>query len=94
MGDYIEHFVFGNRVYNCKLIFLVMCFLQKMVNGGTVNDWICINFSRNVPDNAARNFCRELADMCQTSGMVGLYHLHSASRHLFFSIFMCIILLY
>ncbi|KAM0838402.1 hypothetical protein ACQ4PT_060985 [Festuca glaucescens] len=40
-----------------------------MVNGGTVNDWICINFSRNVPDNAVRNFCRELADVCQTSGM-------------------------
>ncbi|KAM0838400.1 hypothetical protein ACQ4PT_060985 [Festuca glaucescens] len=42
---------------------------RKMVNGGTVNDWICINFSRNVPDNAVRNFCRELADVCQTSGM-------------------------
>ncbi|CAM0944728.1 unnamed protein product [Alopecurus aequalis] len=42
---------------------------KKMVNGGRVNDWICINFSRNVPDSAARSFCHELADMCQISGM-------------------------
>uniref|UniRef100_A0ACD5YLK2 Uncharacterized protein n=2 Tax=Avena sativa TaxID=4498 RepID=A0ACD5YLK2_AVESA len=43
---------------------------KKMVNGGRVNDWICINFSRNVPDGAARSFCHELAEMCQISGMV------------------------
>ncbi|KAL5715569.1 argonaute 1 [Ranunculus cassubicifolius] len=43
--------------------------LQKMVNGGTVNNWICINFSRNVQDSVARTFCHELAQMCQVSGM-------------------------
>nr|GMC77580.1 protein argonaute 1-like [Ipomoea batatas] len=44
-------------------------FSQKMVNGGTVNNWICINFSRNVQDSVARGFCSELAQMCQISGM-------------------------
>ncbi|KAL2930556.1 Protein argonaute 1A [Bienertia sinuspersici] len=43
---------------------------KKMVNGGTVNNWICINFSRNVQDGVARSFCSELAQMCHISGMV------------------------
>ncbi|GMH03924.1 hypothetical protein Nepgr_005763 [Nepenthes gracilis] len=43
---------------------------KKMVNGGTVNNWICINFSRNVQDHQARSFCAELAQMCYISGMV------------------------
>ncbi|KAK2991581.1 hypothetical protein RJ640_025880 [Escallonia rubra] len=42
---------------------------KKMVNGGTVKSWICINFSRDVPDSVARGFCTELAQMCQVSGM-------------------------
>ncbi|XP_015883994.1 protein argonaute 1 [Ziziphus jujuba] len=42
---------------------------KKMVNGGTVNNWICINFSRNVQDSVARGFCYELAQMCYISGM-------------------------
>ncbi|CAK9164364.1 unnamed protein product [Ilex paraguariensis] len=42
---------------------------KKMVNGGTVSSWICINFSRNVQDNVARSFCSELAQMCMISGM-------------------------
>nr|AIN75617.1 argonaute 1 [Dimocarpus longan] len=42
---------------------------KKMVNGGTVNHWICINFSRNVQDSVARGFCYELAQMCYVSGM-------------------------
>ncbi|KDP45800.1 hypothetical protein JCGZ_17407 [Jatropha curcas] len=42
---------------------------KKMVNGGTVNNWICINFSRNVQDSVARGFCYELAQMCHISGM-------------------------
>ncbi|XP_072959232.1 protein argonaute 1A-like isoform X2 [Typha angustifolia] len=42
---------------------------KKMVNGGRVNNWTCINFSRSVQDNAARGFCYELALMCQVSGM-------------------------
>ncbi|KAI4977746.1 hypothetical protein ZWY2020_014300 [Hordeum vulgare] len=44
-------------------------FIKKMDNGGRVKDWICINFSQNVQDSAAGNFCHELAGMCQTSGM-------------------------
>ncbi|XP_043807969.1 protein argonaute 1B isoform X2 [Manihot esculenta] len=43
--------------------------MQKMVNGGTVNNWICVNFSRNVQDSVARGFCYELAQMCHISGM-------------------------
>ncbi|KAK2664613.1 hypothetical protein Ddye_003187 [Dipteronia dyeriana] len=42
---------------------------KKMVNGGTVTNWICINFSRNVQDSVARGFCYELAQMCFISGM-------------------------
>ncbi|KAF3457429.1 hypothetical protein FNV43_RR02087 [Rhamnella rubrinervis] len=42
---------------------------KKMVNGGTFNHWICINFSRNVQDGVARGFCYELAQMCFISGM-------------------------
>ncbi|KMT03709.1 hypothetical protein BVRB_8g188600 [Beta vulgaris subsp. vulgaris] len=42
---------------------------KKMVNGGTVDNWICINFSRNVQDGVARSFCTELAQMCHISGM-------------------------
>ncbi|GMP32881.1 hypothetical protein CsSME_00006439 [Camellia sinensis var. sinensis] len=43
---------------------------KKMVNGGTVNNWICINFSRNVQDSVSRGFCNELAQMCVICGMV------------------------
>ncbi|KAK6794880.1 hypothetical protein RDI58_008333 [Solanum bulbocastanum] len=42
---------------------------KKMVNGGTVGNWICINFSRNVQDSVAHGFCSELAQMCGISGM-------------------------
>ncbi|CAK7327901.1 unnamed protein product [Dovyalis caffra] len=42
---------------------------KKMVNGGRVNNWICINFSRNVQNSDARRFCYRLAQMCQISGM-------------------------
>jgi eukaryotic translation initiation factor 2C len=44
--------------------------LQKMVNGGVVSHWACLNFSRSVQENAAAAFCSELARMCHTSGMV------------------------
>ncbi|KAI3725323.1 hypothetical protein L1987_65107 [Smallanthus sonchifolius] len=42
---------------------------KKMINGGTVASWICINFSRDVQDKIARAFCSELAQMCNISGM-------------------------
>ncbi|CAL9049163.1 unnamed protein product [Musa banksii] len=42
---------------------------KKMVNGGRVNNWTCINFSRNIYENVAHGFCHELAKMCQISGM-------------------------
>nr|XP_009759518.1 PREDICTED: LOW QUALITY PROTEIN: protein argonaute 1-like [Nicotiana sylvestris] len=42
---------------------------KKVVNGGTVSNWICIKFSRNVQDNVAHGFCSELAHMCTISGM-------------------------
>lgn len=42
---------------------------KKMVNGGVINNWACVNFSRQVQDSVARTFCQELAQMCQTSGM-------------------------
>ncbi|KAL3835297.1 hypothetical protein ACJIZ3_010033 [Penstemon smallii] len=42
---------------------------KRMVNGGTVNNWICINFARSVQEKMAHNFCYDLAQMCNTSGM-------------------------
>ncbi|MCO5572743.1 hypothetical protein L7F22_026502 [Adiantum nelumboides] len=42
---------------------------KKMVNGGVVNYWACVNFSRGVQEGAAYRFCQELASMCQVSGM-------------------------
>ncbi|ONK71129.1 uncharacterized protein A4U43_C04F5010 [Asparagus officinalis] len=42
---------------------------KKMVNGGRVSNWACINFARNVHDNIAHGFCKDLALMCRTSGM-------------------------
>ncbi|CAA6673424.1 unnamed protein product [Spirodela intermedia] len=42
---------------------------KKMFHGGKVHNWICINFSRNVQDTPARDFCHALAQMCQVSGM-------------------------
>ncbi|KAJ0965438.1 hypothetical protein J5N97_026576 [Dioscorea zingiberensis] len=41
----------------------------KMVNGGRVSNWTCINFSREVQDSVARCFCHKLAQMCHISGM-------------------------
>jgi hypothetical protein len=58
---------------------------QKMVNGGVVNHWACLNFSRSVQENYARNFCAELAQMCQTSGMV-LQYIESLYPFFFFKI--------
>ncbi len=52
-----------------------------MVNGGVVNHWACLNFSRSVQENYAHSFCSELAQMCQTSGMV-LYHTETPSQYL------------
>jgi eukaryotic translation initiation factor 2C len=43
---------------------------KKMVNGGVVKHWACINLSRHVTADTAHQFCNELARMCQTSGMV------------------------
>ncbi|TVU07530.1 hypothetical protein EJB05_40888 [Eragrostis curvula] len=42
---------------------------RKMVNGGRVRSWLCVNFARNVQESVANGFCRELARMCQASGM-------------------------
>ncbi|CAM0947478.1 unnamed protein product [Alopecurus aequalis] len=42
---------------------------KKMVNGGKVRSWMCVNFARNVQENLVRGFCHELALMCQASGM-------------------------
>ncbi|KAL6603356.1 hypothetical protein ACP70R_043717 [Stipagrostis hirtigluma subsp. patula] len=42
---------------------------KKMVNGGRVRSWMCVNFARNVQESVASGFCRELARMCQASGM-------------------------
>ncbi|WOH00291.1 hypothetical protein DCAR_0519650 [Daucus carota subsp. sativus] len=32
-----------------------------MVDGGIVNNWMCVNFAQNVQDNLASGFCSKLA---------------------------------
>uniref|UniRef100_A0A0A9EQ62 AGO911 n=1 Tax=Arundo donax TaxID=35708 RepID=A0A0A9EQ62_ARUDO len=42
---------------------------KKMFNGGRVGNWTCVNFSWDLEANTVRSFCRELAIMCQASGI-------------------------
>ncbi|XP_059627105.1 protein argonaute MEL1-like [Cornus florida] len=55
---------------------------KKMVNGGKVDFWTCINFSRMRPDMAS-NFCNGLVSMCIEKGMdferMPLLPVHSAN---------------
>jgi hypothetical protein len=64
-----EAIVLNGAALPC-LVMTIFSNLQKMVNGGVVNHWACLNFSRSVQENVASAFCAELAHMCQTSGMV------------------------
>jgi hypothetical protein len=43
---------------------------KKMVNGGSVRHWACINLSQYVTVAMALQLCNELIEMCRTSGMV------------------------
>jgi eukaryotic translation initiation factor 2C len=43
---------------------------RKMVNGGVVKHWACINFSRCVTADIVHQCCNELTQMFRTSGMV------------------------
>lgn len=63
-------FLMSIECYFLKFFLNTVSLLQKMVNGGKVSNWICINFSRNVQDSVAKGFCYELAQMCHISGMV------------------------
>ncbi|XP_048547723.1 protein argonaute 1A-like, partial [Triticum urartu] len=42
---------------------------KKMVDGGAVNTWTCINFASDIMRATAVAFCDELAVMCLVSGM-------------------------
>jgi hypothetical protein len=50
------------------LLRFTLCF-QKMVNGGTVERWTCLNFSR-MPRHAVEELCDGLVRMCKSIGMV------------------------
>ncbi|GJN22996.1 hypothetical protein PR202_gb10610 [Eleusine coracana subsp. coracana] len=41
---------------------------KKMINGGTVDNWTCLNFSRMRPEEVQR-FCMDLIHMCNATGM-------------------------
>ncbi|XP_017983597.1 PREDICTED: protein argonaute 5 [Theobroma cacao] len=45
---------------------------KKMVNGGKVDFWTCVNFSSEYK-NISEHFCMELVKMCNSKGMV-FYH--------------------
>jgi hypothetical protein len=42
---------------------------QKMINGGTIDHWACLSFSRMRPEEVYR-FCVDLIQMCNATGMV------------------------
>lgn len=42
---------------------------KKMIKGGNVQYWTCLNLSMNVSDDMAGKFCDHLAVMCTTKGM-------------------------
>ncbi|XP_061351759.1 protein argonaute PNH1-like [Gastrolobium bilobum] len=42
---------------------------KKVINGGNIRYWACINFSQSVQESTARGFCQQLVKMCQISGM-------------------------
>ncbi|XWS28646.1 hypothetical protein CRYUN_Cryun25bG0088800 [Craigia yunnanensis] len=42
---------------------------KKMVNGGKVDFWTCVNFSSDYA-NISEDFCKELVKMCNNKGMV------------------------
>nr|CAB3447460.1 unnamed protein product [Digitaria exilis] len=41
---------------------------KKMINGGTINNWTCLNFSRMRPEEI-QMFCMDLTHMCNATGM-------------------------
>ncbi len=42
----------------------------RMVNGGSIRRWACINYSQCAIARIAPQLCNELIEMCRTSGMV------------------------
>ncbi|KAE8766248.1 Protein argonaute 14 [Hordeum vulgare] len=42
---------------------------KKMINGGNVQSWTCLNFSR-LPIDGVRRFCGDLVKVCNAIGMV------------------------
>jgi hypothetical protein len=51
----------------------IIMVLQKMVNGGKIDFWTCVNFSTRVQRDLPFEFCWQLMDMCNSKGMVGLH---------------------
>ncbi|XP_065869022.1 protein argonaute 5-like isoform X1 [Euphorbia lathyris] len=42
---------------------------KKMVNGGRVDFWTCVNFSSQINRDLPKEFCRQLIQMCVSKGM-------------------------
>ncbi|WCJ41679.1 Argonaute family protein [Euphorbia peplus] len=42
---------------------------KKMVNGGRVDFWTCVNFSNQIRPDLPNEFCRQLIQMCVSKGM-------------------------
>ncbi|KAG6682438.1 hypothetical protein I3842_13G141500 [Carya illinoinensis] len=56
---------------------------KKMINGGTVDFWTCVNFSTRVNRDLPSEFCDQLINMCNSKGMVFNPHplIHIRSAH-------------
>ncbi|XP_050204990.1 protein argonaute 5 [Mercurialis annua] len=43
---------------------------KKLINGGRVDFWACVNFSSHINRDVPADFCRQLIQMCVSKGMV------------------------
>jgi hypothetical protein len=67
-----KHMPFVYFIISSLTVHFHFVLIQKLVNGGRIRSWMCVNFARNVQDSVATGFCRELARMCQASGMASI----------------------
>ena len=64
---YVVYMMFHGASLIC--VFLSPLPLQKMINGGIIDNWACVSFSRMRPEEVYR-FCCDLIQMCNATGMV------------------------
>ena len=59
-----------------------------MINGGIIDNWACVSFSR-IPPEEVHRFCCDLIQMCNMTGMVKGLHCFPVSQA--FMIYVCML---